>query len=297
MKRFYFVLLCCLILGMQAYGQDKKKRTPTTFNKQKKTKENDQFLQKQWWLGFKGGANVSKIDVESAYAIYSPINYDAAETGKQYDEFKHPGSQFSFEVSFYFKGFTASFQPTFQHSRFRYTTDYTWNNSEDASEMLQTTYASEQKVNHLLLPLILKYEVIGNKLRPYIQVGVFQAICLDASKSITVTGIDYASGGTNEFERDPIVVGAKDLFAKYYWGLIGGAGVYYNLGNVRLNLDIQYKHGLSNIASVENRYDNDMLVGAGDVLDDMNLNSVAVSVGCLFPMRFLTSGFKSLDRK
>src|SRR5690606_6373109 len=122
--------------------------------------------------------------------------------------------------------------------------------------------------------------------------GAFSAILVNANKSVTITGTDYASGGTNEFESEPIIVGAKDLFAKNHWGLMGGAGLNYHQGNVRINLDIVYLHGMSNISSTENRYGNDRLSGVGDALDDMTLDNLAISLGCLFPLRFLESGFK-----
>jgi hypothetical protein len=69
------------------------------------------------------------------------------------------------------------------------------------------------------------------------------------------------------------------------------------MGNVRLNLDIQYKHGLSNISSTQNRFGSDRLSGVGDSLDDLQLNNIALSIGCLFPLRFLEKDFKSLDKK
>jgi hypothetical protein len=109
--------------------------------------------------------------------------------------------------------------------------------------------------------------------------------------------VDVAAGGANAFKDEPIMVGAKDLFAKNHWGLVAGAGAYYNLGNVRVNLDIQYKYGMSNITSVKNRYSNDRLSGVGDAMDDLTLDNLSFSIGCLFPLRFLENGFKSLDRK
>jgi outer membrane protein W len=289
----YVLLIACLLIIFQLSAQSTKKKKAPAYNRQ--NKENEQFLEKQFWLGLKLGGNLASVPVESSYEIYSPVD-GVEQSPKEYESYKELGSQVGLEVSFYFKHFSLSFQPTYQHIQFSYTKDYLWTGSTEG-QMLMMTFDNNQKVDHLLLPFIAKYEFGGNKLRPYVQAGVYQAILLNASKSITITGVDQASGGTNEFEKEPIDVGATDLFANYHWGLVGGAGLYYNLGNVRLNLDIQYKHSLSNITSSENRYDNDMLVGAGDIMDDLKLNTIAVSIGCLFPMRFLGSGFKSLDRK
>lgn len=297
MKKLYLVLLCAMLMVGVCHAQsknNKKKKSSAAYNKQ--NKENEIFLEKQFWLGVKGGITLTKPSVQKTYTVVSPTNYNAS--GKKYESFKQVGGQLALEVAFYFKGISISFQPTYQSSNFSYSNTYSW--SSTADDVLYSTelmYEQDQKLEHLLLPFVAKYEFTGNKLRPYFQAGFYQGILLNATKSVTISGVDQGAGGTNEFKNEPVIVGAKDLFAKYYWGLIGGAGVYYNLGNVRLNLDVQYRYGMSNITSVENRYSNSQLMGIGDVMDDLHMDNLAIAVGCLFPMRFLQSGFKSLDRK
>lgn len=295
MKRLNLILLC-LLLGSFAFGQEKK-RKPSEYNKKKQNKEDQKFLEKQWWLGFKAGANLSKTTVEKTYSIVAPTNYDASTIGKKYEDFNLVGSQATIEVSFYYKRFLLSFQPTYQHSRFSYSNSFVWSSDEVASNRVELNFEQEQKLDHAILPLIIKYDIYGNKLRPYVQLGAYSAILLNATKTLTSSGIDYAAGGENEFTNEPISVGATDLFASSYWGLLGGIGVNYNLGNnVRLNLDILYKYGMSNITSTDNRYGSDRLAGVGDAMDDLTLDNLSVSIGCLFPMRFLSSGFKTLDK-
>jgi hypothetical protein len=58
-----------------------------------------------------------------------------------------------------------------------------------------------------------------------------------------------------------------------------------------------YRYGLSNIASTQNRFGSDRLSGVGDTLDDMRLSSIAITAGCLFPLRFLGKNFRSTDNK
>lgn len=295
MKRLNLLLLCLLIV-VGVFGQEKK-RKPSAYNKQKQAQEDEKFLEKQWWLGFKAGANLSKANVEKSYSIISPTNYDASSIGKKYDSYNLVGSQATIEVSFYFKRFLLSFQPTYQHSRFSYSNSFEWSSSDEAANHVQLTFEQEQKLDHAILPLIIKYDIYGNKLRPYVQIGAYSAILLNATKSVTTTGIDNAAGGENEFATETINVGATDLFAKYHWGLMGGVGLNYNLGNnVRLNFDVMYKLGMSNISSTDNRYGSDRLSGVGDSMDDLTLDNISVSLGCLFPMRFLSSGFKTLDK-
>ena len=295
MKRLNLILLCLLIV-VGVFGQEKKKK-PSAYNKQKQSQEDEKFLEKQWWLGFKAGANLSKANVDKSYSVIAPTNYDASTIGKQYDNYTLLGSQATLEVSFYFKRFLLSFQPTYQHSRFSYSNSFEWSSTDEVANHVQLTFDQEQKLDHAILPLIIKYDVYGNRLRPYVQIGAYSAILLNATKSVTTTGVDNAAGGENEFATETINIGATDLFAKYHWGLLGGVGVNYNLGNnVRLNFDVIYKLGMSNISSTDNRYGSDRLSGVGDAMDDLTLDNISVSLGCLFPMRFLSSGFKTLDK-
>ena len=131
MKKLYLSLLCLLLAANLVLAQSKKKKSPAAFNKQ--NKENEKFLEKQWWLGVKSGVNLTKVNVVTNYAILAPTNYDASESGKKYNNFNLSGSHFTIEATFYFKHFTFSLQPTFQHSRFAYTNQYRWTDAETAT--------------------------------------------------------------------------------------------------------------------------------------------------------------------
>ncbi len=290
MKRLY-LLTFCLLICLPGYSQAKRKK-PASFSTQGKQK--DTFLEKQWWLGFKGGINFSGMVVDKSYAVIAPTNYTSSQTKKKYDNYSTVGSQATVEITFTFKGFSFSLQPTYRHSSFVYTTASAW--YEDDVPMLELNYDQEQQIDYAEMPLLVKYDITNTKLRPYVQVGAYYAILLNANKAISVSGVDYASGGENKFTEPDIIVGAEDLFAKYNWGLMAGAGVNYHVGNIRVNLDLLYRKGMSLVNSTENRYSNDRLTGTGDVMDDIKMNNFSVSLGCLFPLRFLTSGFTSLDR-
>jgi len=301
MKNIYLGLLCLLLAVTPALSQKKTKTKKSAFTKayNKAADENAKFLNKQWWIGAKGGVNLSSPHVTAPYAILSPANYTLAKgTGKKYESFSQLGSLVALEITFFIRSVSLSFQPTYQHSVFSYSNEYAWTSDTADTHQLTLKYTHEQKIDHLILPLLFKYEFAGNKLRPYFQFGFYEGILINATKSAKRTGIDYASGGANELKDPSIVVGAKDLFAKYHWGLIGGLGLYYKLGNVRLNFDAQYRYGQSNISSVKNRNNNDQLgTGAFDTMDDLTLDNINLSLGCLFPLRFLEDGFKSMNRK
>lgn len=283
--------LCILLLaGISVCAQPRKKGGMAS-----KPNQQNKFLEKQWWLGFKAGINLAEAVPTQRYAVITPVNYSQGLNDKAYDSFNKVGSQATLEATFYYKGFSFSTQPTYRQSRFTYSNQFQWDNPEDVDERLVLTYDQEQKLDYADFPLVVKYDILRDKFRPYVQLGIQYSLLVNGNKSVTVSGTDYASGGTNSFSNEPITVGAKDLFANY-WGLMAGVGLEYNLGNVRVVLDAVYHKGMSNITNTENRYGSDRLSGIGDAQDDMKLNTITTSLGVLFPMRFLSSSFKTLDR-
>jgi hypothetical protein len=116
---------------------------------------------------------------------------------------------------------------------------------------------------------------------------------VNANKSITVDGVDRASGSDYPFNKESLSVGASDLFVNYNAGVLGSIGVNYDPGNIRLTLEIQYRYGLTNITNTANRFTDNRLAGIGDALDDLSLNNLAVNLGVLFPLRFLSNEFSS----
>jgi hypothetical protein len=285
------LLFLFLLAPVCLWAQDKRR---PNYNQRAKQGIQAKFLDKQWWLGFKAGSNLTDAKPTQRYSILTPTNYDPALNNKVYDAFTEYGFQATVEASFSFKGFLFSAQPTYRQSSFSYANEFEWDNPENSTDRLLLKYSQLQRLDYLDLPFIVKYEVAGNKLRPYLQAGIFYSLLLNATKEVVVSGTDFASGGTNSFQNEALIIGAKDLFENY-WGVLAGAGVNYNLGNVRLTLDASYRMGQSNIANIRNRFSNDRLNGIGDAQDDLEIDNIVVSVGCLFPLRFLASSFKSVD--
>ncbi len=278
------------LLVLCAEAQIRKKQTYNRPSDKKNT-----FLHKQWWIGLKGGGNYSGVDVDKSYAIITPVNYSSSEIEKTYDNFSDPGAQVSLEATFYYRGFCISVQPGYQRVGFSYENQFTWTDPEQASLTVDLTYRQSHRMEYLTLPVILRYEYPVRRFSPYVHAGFYSNILLNASKELVVTGRDQSAGGPNDFESEPVAVGASDLFAKHHYGVLGGVGTFYTLGNIRLNLEVQYRMGLSLVNSPENRYGNDRISGMGDAMDDITMNNLSISIGTLFPLRFLSSGFKSND--
>src|SRR5258705_12488152 len=100
------LLLVFLLCGSFAYSQKVKKMGSL---KSKPPKQDD-FLQKQWWLGFKAGVNLSEAIPIQRYTVLTPTNYSSSKADKVYDGFKKTDSQAALEVTFQYRNFLFSTQ-------------------------------------------------------------------------------------------------------------------------------------------------------------------------------------------
>jgi len=287
MRNFLLILLLTAVVS-NSYAQAKRKSP----NAQKK----NTFLEKQFWLGFKGGINLSQPDPIKRYSVMSATNYSSSNLDKTYNSFKDVGSQATMEITFQFRNLSISTQPTYSHYVISYYSQFEWTNTLDPAQSLTQKYSQSQGLDYVTLPLIAKYDLVGNTLKGYVHAGIYYSFLTNALKTVTVSGVDLASGSVNNLSSQPLIVGTKDLFTNY-WGLMGGIGGSYQMGNVKLVLETSYMHGMSNITNVKNRFSNDQLAGIGDAQDDLKLNNIVISAGVLFPLRFLSSNFKSFDQQ
>lgn len=300
MNRNLFLLryLVCLfiVLGcMESHAQFIKKRRGNGFASRRPGQGNS-FLDTQWWLGLKTGLNLTQAVPEARYAVFSPVNYDATTLNKTYGSYEKTGVQAGIEVTFYHKGFSLSFQPNYRVQRFGYQNKYTWENREIASQQLTLNYTRQVRLRYVDLPLIIKYDILQQTtFRPFIQLGGYYVLLAGADKSVSVSGSDRASGGVNEFEGASLNAGADALFLKSSAGVLGGAGVNYDLWKIRVVCDVVYRYGLQNITNASNRYANNSLSGLGDTMDDISLHNISINLSFLFPLRFISKDFNAID--
>ena len=127
------VLLCGLLLffyGSVIYAQAQKKNSKRAkANKAyttKKAKQDDKFLNTQWWLGFRGGVNLTQAEPTTLFSAFSPINFSEEQNRKTYDDFKDLAGQAGLEITFYHKGFSFSLQPNYRRQRFSYSNEFFW---------------------------------------------------------------------------------------------------------------------------------------------------------------------------
>jgi len=295
MQRLSRLLLLVLLLlvsneGFSQFKKRKKSKGPTYG-----ASYTERFLQTQWWLGFMVGTNLTQADPVNRYSVFSPTNYAPGMLDKEYQSFNKPGVQAGVEIAFYHRGFTIALQPNYRRQRFTYSNELAWEDPADPALRLELMYEQDHKLDYIDFPLLVRYDFTRTQVRPYIQAGAYYGILVNATKQVEVSGTDFASGGEMPFEGESIIVGAKDLFISSSVGLVGGVGVSYDVWNIRMVFEANYRYGLNNITDTENRYTNNQLAGIGDAMDDIKLRNISFSFGVLFPLRFISSGLNSID--
>ncbi len=101
------------------------------------------------------------------------------------------------------------------------------------------------RMTYLELPVLLSYEVIGHKLRPYVLGGPVIGHGLGGVQ------VYHAVGGTlygDFYSARSVTFGEQPTFGDYNpWDLSlqGGVGLSMSVGLSELNLDVRYQHGLS----------------------------------------------------
>lgn len=287
------IILIFILYGtVETYAQFNKRRGQPSGRPDRTST----FLDTQWWLGLKTGVNFSEAVPEQRYAVFSSVNYAASALDKTYNNYKKMGMQAGIEVTFYHKGFSFSLQPNYRRQSFGYENQYTWTNPEVADRELVLHYTQEVNLDYMEIPLFIKYDILRRaKVRPFIQIGAYYAMLVGAEKAVQISGMNHASGGMNEFEGESLYVGAEDLFIRSSAGLLGGAGINYDLWKIRVIFDIVYRYGLHNISNAQNRYANNRLSGLGDTMDDITLNNLSFNLGFLFPLRFISQDFNAVQ--
>ena len=290
----YCIIILLILACFEIRGQDRgRKKLYPTAKKTGPAKQRDTFLDKQWYLGLRGGINLTQAVPDRRFSTISPINFDETQTEKSYQDFNKLGVQIGLDFTYTFSGWAFSLQPTYIRERFTYTNEFAWQDTSSPDNTLMLDLSQDNELEYLELPFLVKYEFIDGPLKPFVTLGAYYGALVNANKSVSFSGSDTASGGASDFERDDFSVGASDLFLTSQGGLLGGAGVHYDPGNIRVTIDILYRYGLHNIADRQNRYSDNRLVGVGDVLDDLSLRNISLNVGVLFPLRFLSTTFKS----
>lgn len=284
MRQPYLFLLFLFVMGIVhnnfAQRVQKRSTSPAGLN---------EFLDKQLFVGIRGGMTLTKALPIERYAVFSSTTGNDSRYDKKYHNFQTPGPVAGIDITYKYLGLSVSLQPNYRRYRFIYENDYVWTDSS-GEWSLELNYRQSNHLDYIELPLFVRYEFLQGALKPFIQAGLTYGYLFSAGKSIYISGEDAASGGQS-FAAAPISENARELFIKTQLGYAAGAGVSWDIGNIRLVADIVYRRNTHTITNRSQRFTHNRLAGSGDAMDDIRLRSFTFSIGCLFPTRFLNAQY------
>lgn len=251
------------------------------------------FLKTQWYLGFYGGGNVAGVTPTTSFYGYSPLNYSNRSISKSYHDFANINGQYGLVFMFYTQGFTVGLKPGIHIYGIEHSTNTKWTDSTNPDNTLEVNYKHNTQLNYIEFPLTVQYDLLHERLRPYVGLGGYYGLLLNATRTIERSGTDTASGSSGSFKNQDNTLGVKELYIKSSVGIIGFIGASYDPGNIRITLDMGYKLGLNNVASSENRFLNNEMAAIGEASDDINLKNIYLSVAFVFPLKFISKDFNS----
>lgn len=242
-----------------------------------------------WLMGIKMGLDFTTARPFKRYSILHPAGPGGEETYEK-DYIFHPYHSMGPQVASLTVEYTlarnlaVSFQPCLANLDFLY--DHTLRWEEGGTGSARTIeFRHLQSLDYLEMPVLFKGQFQRKKTSPYVQVGGYCQFLLSGYKRMTIK-----SHRDNE-ENIEKTVNIEGILKKFILGFWIGAGISFETGveNLRLEIEANYKHGLSNIVATRHRYENrDLLYGYYDVFDDMQLRTWNISVKVLLPLSHKT---------
>jgi hypothetical protein len=136
--------------------------------------------------------------------------------------------------------------------------------------------------NRMALPVGLSYVFAEGDFKPFVAAGISPGMLIAATANGTR---DYSTTGT--FRYNPVSVVNEDVLPArkiFFMMIYAGAGFSYKLGPGELFLDTRYYLNFQNQVRANNRFDGRMAFDILYVSDNFSLNSLAFTVGYLFPV-------------
>lgn len=111
-----------------------------------------------------------------------------------------------------------------------------------------------ERLSWLRIPVSVRYQIIKNKIRPYVYVGASADLILGSRAIITYSDQNYdeAQGGLTADQQESPVIKFKPKRNSFNWSAFIGAGVRYKIGLNYVFADIRYSKGMTNIVDTKN---------------------------------------------
>lgn len=247
---------------------------------------NNSDIVNSFYLGLKGGANLSHVMVIDQYQIFSSIGeVEAGE--KEYDKiYQNLGYQYGF-VGLYTLNdkMNLIFEPTFAHYRFGYSGSNTWVDTDNENITRSSSQEHKQHLQYLELPLLLQVYKDMTPLKPYVMVGGYYGLLLGAEKLMHITEVTTIDSQDFTTSSEDQRLFYNDQYIKSRIAAVGEIGAIYDFNDLQIMFGIGYHFSFNNITNENARYSNQLITGSSyDINDNIKLNSINLNIRIFLPL-------------
>jgi hypothetical protein len=273
---FSFIII---INSQDNFISDSKDIFPYELNQT--NQKNRAFSLDKFSFGVYGGINFSQIIPLTRYSIFNSSNNSNLE--KDYELFfKNIGFQTGFIINYKLNNIiTISLEPVNIDYTYKYKNTYQWTG--------HTNLLFESDFTHRLsffeIPLIVGFHTTFKKWQPYYLAGVYYGFLKNANTDISVNESSTSLSGSNQVMNYSTNVNSTNQYTSNQFGALGGIGISYAAGGLKINLDARVRLLFTNLNTDESRFQNNMIVsGAYDVPDKFKLTNLSVNLGITVPL-------------
>lgn len=267
---------------------------PTYAQRPGKPALRNSFGGSQWYVGVEAGPNFTRVRPQTPFHEY----YRIAEMldHKAYQpRWTNSGQQVGIQTVYRpARQLSISLSALYKTSRYGYQQQFVWEEPDMVDQRISINYHHTVQLTYLEFPLTVRYHLFSTgKIRLFLSGGGYYGRLLQASKQMTESGEDWASGGQTAYVNPTSATLVKDMFDASHRGYLWGGGIVYQPGTLTLTLELMQQQSLHSIPNPVQRYQAARnLPGFGNVQDDLSLSTLQASVALLFPLKFLTKSFQ-----
>ena len=249
-----------------------------------------------FYLGLKGGANLSHVLVLDQYQIFSSIGQVEAGS-KEYDKiYQNLGYQYGIVGLYTINDkMNLIFEPTFAHYRFGYSGSNTWIDTDNEGMARTSSQEHKQHLRYLELPLLLQIYRDMAPLKPYVIAGGYYGLLMGAEKLMHISEVTTINDQDFTTSSEDQRLFYNDQYIKSRLAAVAEIGAIYDFNNLQIMFGIGYHFSFNNITNENARYSNQMITGSSyDINDNIRLNSLNLNVRIFLPLNKPSNLIKSL---
>lgn len=270
--------LLCVLLHHPAYSS-----TPGKFNRLAFGGGSNDFSFK---VGIKGGINFTVVMPLERFSVLQPIQGTDNTSGeKDYAAlYRNLGYQYGFIGMLQIgKALSISLEPTFSNYTIKYEAASIWVDASNPADRIAINTNYADKLRYFEIPLVLRYQLGSQQIRPYLATGFFYGMLTGAAGNVESSTVQYINDVEIPVENSNYEGDISNNFINTRLAAFPGAGIMVEFSFATLFVEADYYFTLHNVTDESSRYSNQQSVGGYyNVPDNLRPDNLVINLGIIF---------------